>query len=214
MSRGRESCDCSSWSWRILRMGMMWYLQKGAKEENQILLRGIQWLDEKKWAQIEIQDIPFKRKGKQNLFSFVHWGWWNTQADFPQTLEAAIYGDVQYLMGRGPGQPAQADPGRGVDPIVSSSPFQPPPSVLLWPLSSLDSSPSVASVLVFFQKLSFGASGHIMSISQERWWGGGRSEATFYLFLIYLMEFKTSTRFSLRYCSLAPFLHRCLVIEC
>lgn len=36
------SCDCSSWSWRIFRADMMWYLKEGAKDEKQILLSGIQ----------------------------------------------------------------------------------------------------------------------------------------------------------------------------
>lgn len=46
----------------------MWYLHKGAKVDNQILPNGIQWLDEKKWAQIEIKEVPCKRKGKQIFF--------------------------------------------------------------------------------------------------------------------------------------------------
>lgn len=122
------------------------------------------------WMRRNGHNLKFKCKGKQNLFLCVQWGWWNTGADFPQPLGAAIYGDVRFLTGRGPGQPAQADPSRGLDPVVSSSPCQPPPAVVLWPRSSLDCSLSIASLLFFLKALSFGASGHIMSISQERWW--------------------------------------------
>lgn len=220
-TRGRwGSWDCSAWRWRKKDSGCVWCdtcrrvwrrKTRCSVVVSSDRMRGnghkLKW---KKFC-LSIRKKPF----------FVLC---NESGETPEEIShrpcgAVIYRGTQNLTGHRPGAACSCwaktqvqDSSWALDLMSSSSPGQPPPFWGLWSLSSSESSTVIVSLFFFSNALSILQ--HV-----ETYWSLHKKGSALVVGLKSLSICSCISwalkliSFSLQYCSVAPFLHMCLLIE-